>query len=358
MTRDTMYFGSRSVAVATLSAALFVFLLAAGIRTGLGTPSVSWAEASEGALLAHAIVRIVGLVPWPWGVNLVSAVVAALGMGMLLAWLFERLIYNNWSPQMALLFAFLLATNPMVIQTAVFDHRSLSTMLACALIVLGVRRIESVGDVQANLSLGLALPLLLLDGPPLALLIVPLALFGVFADSAARKDVRAFAAMLLAAIMPTLLVLTGLLGALGVTGFLDLARHYVGSYVFRPLDPVASGQLVNVVLWTVLPFGIVTFFYLFVRDRRWQPVSALVALALPFYLMAGELAFSWNIAPTLPSVAFLAAFAAWLSVARLRPTFRLASVALLGLSSVAGWSFSGSSPEMQIALEAALSTLL
>lgn len=358
MTRDVMHFGSRSIAVATLSAALFVFLLAVGQRAGFGTLSVGWTDAGEGALLARGIVMVVGLVPWPWGIDLVTAIVAALGTGLLLAWLFERLIYNNWSSWAALLFAFLLATHPAVIQTAIVDHRSLPTMLTCVLIVLGVRRIESVGDVQSNLTLGLVLPLLLLDGPPLALLIVPLALFGALSDSVARTDIRAFVAMLLAAIMPTLLVLTGLLGAFGGSGFVDLVRHYLGSYVPQPLGPAATGQILSVVLWTVAPFGVVIFFYLFVRDRRWQPVSALVTLALPFYLMTGDILFSWNIAPTLPTAAFLAAFAAWLSVARLRATFRFAALALLGVSSVAAWSLRELPQGLHLVMEAVLTPLL
>jgi len=106
----------------------------------------------------------------------------------------------------------------------------------------------------------------------------------------------------------------------------------------RHIAGEASRQLLTVAAYTVLPFAIVTIAYMLVRDRRWQPVSAAAVLMLPAYLIVGTMIFSWPVPATLPTVAFLGAFASWLSVARLSAVVRRVSIVLMLLTAALSWS--------------------
>jgi hypothetical protein len=332
----------RSMAIAAAGASFFIALLwhlRSGAGDGILTGPPASAGLDEGAWLTDLVTRPIMALPWPWPLETVLAVVAACVLGMLIAWLYERLVYNDWTRIEALLFVVFLAGSSAVVGSVTGDHRAIATMVACIAVVPGIRRIESVGDVQANMSFGLVLPLLFLAGPPLAPLILPLALFGALADPVARHDWRAFVAMFLVAIMPTLLVFTGMIGLFGIPEVMRLVTEvYVPAFSFARLDHAATEALLTQFAQTVLPFGVVTVAYMFMRDRRWQPVSAIAVMVLPLYLVGGAIAFSWPISPSLPTVAFLAAYASWLSVARLRPVFRWASIALMLLTAAVSWS--------------------
>ena len=342
MNESRAHFGMRSMAIAATAAGFFILLLwhlHAGVGNGiLPVPSAS-AGLDGGAWLTDLVARPIMALPWPWPLETVLAVVAACVLGILIAWLYEWLVYNDWTRFEALLFVVFLTGSSAIIGSVTGDHRAIATMVACIAVVPGIRRIESVGDVQANMSFGLVLPLLFLAGPPLAPLILPLALFGAQADPVARHDWRAFVAMFLVAIMPTLLVFTGMIGLFGIPEVVRLVTQvYVPAFSLARADHAATQALVTQFVLTVLPFAIVTVAYLFTRDRRWQPVSAIAVVVLPLYLVSGAIVFSWPMSPLLPTVAFLAAYTSWLSVARLWPVFRWVSIALMFLTAVVSWS--------------------
>jgi hypothetical protein len=139
--------------------------------------------------------------------------------------------------------------------------------------------------------------------------------------------------------MPTLLVLTGMLGMFGGPEFVRIVQGiYVPAYAPDQLNAASTLALLTVATYTILPFVIVTIAYVLVRDRRWQPVSALSVVVLPLYLVAGAIVFSWPISPALPTAAFLGAFTSWLSVARLSAVFRRVSIALMLLTAALSWS--------------------
>jgi hypothetical protein len=296
-------------------------------------------ETLRGEWLNDLVVRTISALPPDWPLNTVLAAVTAGILGFLIGWLYQRLIYNDWTHVEALLLVGLLGTNAIVVGMVMGDHRPVATMIACIAVIPGIRRIESVGDVQANMSFGLVLPLLFLAGPATTPLILPLCLFGALADPEARHDLRAFIAMFLVAIMPTLLVLTGMLGMFGSHEFVRLVQEiYVPAYTPDRLGAASTQALLTVAAYTVLPFVIITVAYMLVRDRRWQPVSALSVIMLPLYLVAGAVVFSWPMSSTLPTAAFLGAFASWLSVARLSTVCRWVSIALMLLTAVLSWS--------------------
>jgi hypothetical protein len=293
----------------------------------------------DGTWLTGLAVRLFSALPLPWPLETTLAAVAASAMGVLLAWLYQRLIYNDWSVAEALLFIGCLAANAIVIGSVTGDYRAIPIMIACIALIPGIRRMESVGDVQAVMSFGLVLPLLFLAGPAMTPLIPVLALWGALSDPTARRDARAFFAMFLVAIMPTLLVMTGMFGMLGAT---EAARVFYEIYVPAFSPHLLEGENIQALLrfttYAVLPFGIVTIAYMFHRDRRWQPWSAVAVLGLPFYLVAGATLFSWPAAPIASAAAVLGAFASWLSVARLTPIFRWMSIVVMLLATVVSWS--------------------
>jgi hypothetical protein len=301
--------------------------------------------AYDGAWLSQMLAWLVAIVPIPLPADTLLALVSALALGALLAWLYQRLVFNDWPVIEALLFVLALGANAIIVGTVTSDHRAIPVMLACAAVVPGLRRLESVGDVQAEMSFGLVLAFLLLAGPATAMLIPGLALFGTLSDRATRSDVRAFVAMFLVAIMPTLLVLTGMLGMLGVDRAIPLFRA-VYLDPFRPalLDDASRHGLLRVFAITVVPAGLLIAAYWLQLDRRRQPWSALAVLLLPAYLLAGAALFSWPVADTVPTAVFLGAFASWLSVARLNRTFRRAATILVLIGTVVSWEAAGLAP--------------
>lgn len=301
--------------------------------------------AYDGAWLSQMVAWLVASLPLPLPVDTRLALFSALALGALLAWLYQRLVFNDWPVIEALVFVIALGTNAIIVGTVTSDHRAIPIMLACAAVVPGIRRLESVGDVQAEMSFGLVLAFLLLAGPATAMLIPMLAIFGALSDRLSRNDGRAFVAMFLVAIMPTLLILTGMLGMLGIDRAIPLFRAiYIDPFRADVLYVEGLRALFRVFAITVLPSALLIAAYWLQPDRRRQPWSALAVLLLPTYLVVGAALFSWPVAETLPTAVFLGAFASWLSVARLKPVFRLASLALMILGTVVSWAASGLAP--------------
>jgi hypothetical protein len=325
---------------ASVVALLFALAWLWAADTGRGLQSLALAEGTrDGAWLSDLVVWLLTALPGELPLNTTLAVFSAGVLGALIAWLYRRLIYNDWPAFDALVFVGALACNSFIVSAVTADHRVIPLMLACAAVIPGIRRLESVGDVQAEMSFGLLLPLLFLAGPSTALLIPMLAVFGALSDSETRRNRAAFIAMFLVAIMPTLLVLTGLVGILGVHEAGRLATEIYGP-AFHP-EPLASGKwtpFLTIFAYAVLPFAIVIVAYWLQHDRRRQPWSAMAVLVLPVYLLLGAVLFSWPMSPAAPAAVFLGAFASWLAVARLTPTFRRASAALMVLGTMVSWS--------------------
>jgi len=330
---------------AVLTLLALAWLLGPG---GAGLPAISGEHVPgvyDGAWLSQIVVWLVMRLPVPLPPETLLALFSALALGALLAWLYQRLVFNDWPAIEALLFVIALGANSIIVATITVDHSAIPVMIACAAIVPGIRRLESVGDVQAEMSFGLVLAFLLLAGPAPALLIPGLALFGTLSDRTARSDPRAFIAMFLVAIMPTLLVLAGLFGMLGLDRAIPLFKAiYIDPFHPEILYVEGVRAFFHVFAATVLPAGLLIAAYWLQPDRRRQPWSALAVLLLPVYVIAGAYLFSWPVAETLPTAVFLGAFAAWLSVARLKPVFRRAAMALILLGAVVSWTAPGLAP--------------
>jgi hypothetical protein len=333
---DTRSAWVAATAVALLVAVAWIW----SADTGRGLQSLALSEGTrDGAWLSDLVVWLLTALPTSLSPNTMLAVFSAGVLGALIAWLYRRLIYNDWPVFEALIFVGALACNSFIVSAVTADHRVIPLMLACAAVIPGIRRLESVGDVQAEMSFGLLLPLLFLAGPATTLLIPMLAVFGALSDSETRRNHSAFVAMFLVAVMPTLLVLTGLVGMLGIDEAVRLATEIYGP-AFQP-EVLSRGKwtpFLVIFAYAVLPFATLIVAYWLQRDRRRQPWSATAVLVLPVYLLLGGLFFSWPISSAAPAAVFLGAFASWLAVARLTPAFRRVSVALMVLGTIVSWS--------------------
>lgn len=267
------------------------------------------------------------------GTALVLVYVLMASTGAFLAYRFLRV--SDWPAIQALLALALVASNGMLIYATTTTSAEFLILLATAALIPAQRRLEAVGDVQSIINYGLTLPLLLMAGPPLAALIPLLVLAVPFREAEARRKPQVFAAMLLVAFVPTLIIITGVWAMAGRAGIgIDvLAQPFVE--LFSPVRrPVALMLLLSV---AAAPVGLVLVVHGVIPDRRRKLLTTLVALALPLYLAIGNSLFEWQLAPWTPAAAMVATGLGWLCATRVRAWMRWVILVMLAASSLASW---------------------
>lgn len=295
-----------------------------------------------GGWLSQVVLRIVSLLPGTalqqWALSLTAVVVSGLAFGAL----YDRLRANGWFRIGAFIGLALLMLHAGGLYTVTASSRAMPLYLAFAALIPAIRSLEDVGDVQSAIGLGLLLPLLLLVSPVAALLIVPFAIATALADPDARTDPRAFVAMLLVAILPTLIV------AIGIVGFIMQARMdvaaallpYVSTYTNLHFDVqmLASGLEALTVFAPVLIVPLLYCFWPGLEERR-HLFSALAVIVLPLYLVLARATVTTTMTAIVPPTALLVAFLSWLAVVRLPFQLRLVSLLLLLLATAASWTY-------------------
>lgn len=292
--------------------------------------------ATDGVWLSSLLLEALAWLPDVYAqalLSLVSGVAAGFGAALLLV----NLRRNEWPFWQAALVVALLASNALILYAVTAAHGAIPLIFACALMIPFIRRLESVGDVQAEMGFGLVLPLFLLAGPATAPLVPLLAVMSALTDPTARRDWRAFIAMFLVAILPSLIVLAGLLTINFHHGrtLQDFLAPYLALY---GREHVAYGidALLNLAIFA--PVALVPIIYCLAPDRRMKPLSALAVIALPLFLALARALFGWDVAAWAPAAALLGGFCAWLAVSRLSRNFRLAAIALMLVSAASGWT--------------------
>jgi hypothetical protein len=186
------------------------------------------------------------------------------------------------------------------------------------------------------------MPLLLLASPITTPLVVPLAIGAALANRDARRDPRAFVAMLLVALLPTVIVAIGILGFVAQAR-LDLAgallpyvRTYSDIHAGDPTDSLMA-------LAAFAPVLVVPIAYCFWPQPAGQKhlFSALAVIALPLYLVLARETLVTTMTPMIPPLALIAAFVSWLAVVRLPIALRVLAVAMLALSALLSWTQAG-----------------
>jgi hypothetical protein len=308
-----------------------------------------------GGWLSQVVLRIVSLLPETGWQQLALSLTASVVTGLALGVLYDRLRANGWFRLGAFLVLVGLLAHAGILFTLTASSRAIPLYIAFAALIPAIRSLEDVGDVQSAIGLGLLLPLLLLASPIASLLIVPLAICAALADPDARRDLRAFVAMLLVAVLPTIIV------AIGIVGFIAQARMdplealypYVHTYTNLHFDTqeLVAGLAGLAVYAPVLLVPIAYCFWPHLPERR-HVFSALAIIALPLYLVFARSIVTTTMTPMTPPLAMLAAFVSWLAVVRLPFPLRLAALVLLALSAVGSWIFLGiwDDPEWKAAL--------
>ncbi len=260
--------------------------------------------------------------------------------GLAFGVLYGRLRANGWFRVGAafMLVALLLHAGGLYTLTA--SSRAIPLYLAFGVLIPAIRSLEDVGDVQSAIGLGLLMPLLLLASPITALLILPFALGTALADPDGRRDPRAFVAMLLVAVLPSLIV------ALGIVGFIIQARMDISAAVFpyvntyaalhfdtaaavdrpRSTGPVCSGAACAGAPTASRP-NLPERRHSSSAPSRWSRCRSTWVFARAILLDHDD--------PDRAPLALLVAFVSWLAVVRLPFQLRLLALALLALSSVA-----------------------
>jgi len=297
-----------------------------------------------GGWLSQVVLRIVSLLPGTqlqqWALSLTVVIISGFAFGAL----YDRLRANGWFRIGAFIALVALMLHAGGLYTVTASSRAIPLYIAFAALIPAIRSLEDVGDVQSAIGLGLLLPLLLLASPIAALLVVPFAIATALADRDARTDPRAFVAMLLVAVLPTLIV------AIGIVGFIMQARMdvaaallpYVSTYANLHFDlaALASGLEALAVFAPVLLVPLLYCFWPGLPERR-HVFSALAVVILPLYLVLARATLTTTMTAIVPPIALLVAFLSWLAVVRLPFQLRLLALPLLLLAAAASWTYTG-----------------
>lgn len=297
-----------------------------------------------GGWLSQVVLRVVSLLPGTqlqqWALSLTAVVVSGFAFGAL----YDRLRANGWFRIGAFIALVALMLHAGGLYTVTASSRAIPLYIAFAALIPAIRSLEDVGDVQSAIGLGLLLPLLLLASPIAALLVVPFAVATALADRDARTDPRAFVAMLLVAILPTLIVAIGIIGFIMQAG-MDVAAAllpYLSTYADLHFDVtvLATGLEALAVFSPVLLVPLLYCFWPDLPERR-HVFSALAVVILPLYLVLARSILTTTMTAIVPPIALVVAFLSWLAVVRLPFQLRLLSLLLLLLAAAASWTYTG-----------------
>lgn len=281
---------------------------------------------------------LVSLARWGGGLVAPQAGLALLHAGLLalaLAALYQALCRSNWPPLMAAGLVLLLSLNGPLVFAVTWSLPELVLVLALGPVILAHRQLEARGSVQAVINYALTLSLLLVAGPALALLLPLLLLAVPLREPEARRSGFVFVSLLLVALVPSLIVLAGVTAAALRAGLpADFLLAPIGRIVsLRPpnLDEAAPLLLSGSLVALVVPLHLV------VPDRRRQVFTSLLVLALPAWLLLGNLALGLFVSPVTPALALLATTAGWLAGTRLNSAMRWLTLGLMGLGTGVSW---------------------
>jgi hypothetical protein len=291
-----------------------------------------------GGWLTQVVLRFVGLLPDTGWQQVTLSLVAAIVAGLMYGVLYDRLRASGWFAVGAIAAVGAVALHTGALYTVTASSRAIPLLIAVGALIPAIRKLEDVGDVQAAIGLSLLLPLLLLASPLTTLLILPIAIGAALSDPDGRRDPRAFVAMLLVAILPTVIV------AIGIVGFIAQARLEVADALLPYVNTFANLQFGDIwgslgALAACAPAMAIPIAYCLwpgLPERR-HVLSALAVVALPVYLATARVIVNTTMTPLTPSVAFLAAFVSWLAVVRLPFALRLLALVLLVVGTLLSW---------------------
>jgi hypothetical protein len=328
----------------TMPAGLLVailLLVVGGNLAGNGVyPQTLAGSASLPGWEQGSLFRVVAVWVASWPVPGLDSATALLLIYVLLASVGAVLTYrflrvSDWPAWQALAALALIASHGVMLYSVTTTSAEFLLVVAAGALIPAVRRLEAVGDVQSIINYGLTLTLLLLAGPILAALIPLLVLAVPLREAEARQKPQVFAAMLLVAAVPAVIIIAGVwaMAARASIGVDTLAAPFRD--VFTPSrGPLLPGLIL---LAVTAPVAATLLLHLVVPDRRRKIFTSLLAVALPLYVAVGNSLFDWGLAVWAPAAATMATVIGWLGTTRIRPWMRWLVLALLLLSSLGSW---------------------
>ncbi len=279
-----------------------------------------------------------------WIEPLVSRPAALILVWVALATLMAAMSYrmlraNDWPAWQAICVLGLIAGQGTMLLAITAATPEFLLVVTAGVLIPACRRLEAVGDVQAIINFSLTLPLLLLAGPPLAVLLPFFVLVVPLREEEARHNAKIFAAMLLVAEIPLLIILAGVT-AMAARAGIDLQTMIAPFGVaFKRNDGAALPSLM--LMAACAPALLALVIHLFVPDRRRKIFTTLLALLLPIYLGIGNATFGWGFSHWLPATAMLGTVLGWLSATRVRSGLRVLTLLLLLAGLLASWALAG-----------------
>lgn len=294
-----------------------------------------WEHGSLLRVLAVWVASWFGFVDAGTALLLVYVLMACIGA--LLTYRF--LLVSGWPALQATLALALIAANAFLIYATTTTSAEFLLLLAVAALIPAQRRLEAVGDVQAVINYSLTLTLMLVAGPPLMVLVPLLVLAVPLREAEARRKPQVFAAMLLVAVVPTLIIIAGVWAMAARAGLsADLLLQPFAEDFVPIRRPVAAMILLSAIS---APVAAILVIHGAIPDRRRKPLTTFVALTLPLYLAIGNSVFDWQLAPWAPAAAMMATAMGWLCSTRVRPWMRWLTLAMLLVSALASWLVAG-----------------
>lgn len=293
-----------------------------------------------GDWMSQLLLFFVRFLPGEATQQLVLSFLAATLTGGLLGLQYHAMRGNRWTIAGAGMVVLILAVHPLVLYTVTAATLPIPICVAFALLIPAIRRVAAVGDVQSEVTLGLTLPLLQLAGPETAPLILPLTILCAVSNRDARQDIRAFLAMFIVAVVPTMVIIIGIVGfnLRAGNGLGTVIAPYATVFGSMHFERWADGLLP---LALTSPMGVVPLLYCLIPDRRREAWSALAVVGFPVYLAVGQAVFAWQMPYWTPATALLFCYASWLTVTRLHWVMRLAGVLLMVPSIWLGFRYGG-----------------
>lgn len=249
---------------------------------------------------------------------------------------YRSLRQSDWPGWMALLALVLLLAHPMLLQSITLATPEFVLMLAAGMLIPARRLLEAVGDVQSVLGYGLVLPVLLLAGPPLALLILPLVMAVPLSEREARRNGGVFLAMSVVAIIPVIIVILGVWSMTARVGIgMDyLLAPFAQAYSIDQASPVQP----MILLAIGAPVGLTVILHMIVPDRRRKIMTSLLVLGVPAWVLLGNSYLSFGVQPWAPALILVGTSMGWLAATRVRPWMRWMVLGLMLVGDAASWT--------------------
>jgi hypothetical protein len=318
---------------------------------GTETSSISWATGIS--VLSILLIHIFAVTTIPTAAqtdfatgDMRERLMAAGIWAVLVALGFPRLRNVGWSGIDAGLVLLSIFANAFVLYSVTNSTNAVPLIAALTLVVAALRHLETVGDVQAQMGLGLTIGLLPMAGAQAIPLIVPIVIVGAMRDRDGQSNFMAFLSLCLVLVLPSLI------SAISIELFWhdNTTLSYLHSSYWESLYQGFSHADIReamVGLVPALPIFTVTVLVCILREDRTWLVSLSMVFFLPMYLEMGRQCLSWSTPPNAPALMGISACLAFLTYERLLWSLRAFVVLALLIGGGLSWLSPGPTQETE-----------